>query len=199
MPGDGNQCKESEKEGARTKCGENVPTTSKIRKKVKRKENSEDVINGSVRIQKESTKTSIRALYLNSRSIQNKVNELTAQIIANEYDLVAITETWLQHGDEWELNIQGYQTVRRDRQEGKGGDVALIFKGDIRVVVRDDIGSMEKKVESIWVEIRNSKEKKSLIGVVYRPPNNDIMAGREINKEITDACKKWYSNYHGGF
>ena len=67
-------------------------------------------------------------------------------------------------GHDWELNIQGYQTVRRDREEGKGGGVVLIFKDDTRAVVRDDIGSMEKKVESIWVEIRNSKEKKSLIG-----------------------------------
>ena len=65
-----------------------------------------------------------------------------AQIIANEYDLVAIPETWLQDGHDWELNIQEYQTVRRDRQEGKGGGVALIFKDDIRAVVRDDMDSM---------------------------------------------------------
>ena len=54
-----------------------------------------------------------------------------AQIIVNESDLMAITETWLQDGHDWELNIQGYQTVRRDRQDDKGGGVGLIFKGDI--------------------------------------------------------------------
>ena len=59
-----------------------------------------------VQIQK-GRKTSIKALYQNARSIRNKVTELTAQIIANEYDLVAITETWLQGGHDWELNIQG--------------------------------------------------------------------------------------------
>eukprot|EP00061_Rhincodon_typus_P001592 g15217.t1 len=81
-------------------------------------------------------------------------------MIANEYDLEAITEKWLQDGHAWELNIQGYQTIRKDRQEGKGDGVVLMFKDDIRAVVRDDIGSMENKVESIWVEIRNSKKKK---------------------------------------
>ena len=55
----------------------------------------------------------------------------------------------------------------------------------IHCSVRDDIGSMEKKVESIWVEIRNSKEKKSPIGVVYRPPNNDIMVGAK-NQQINN-------------
>eukprot|EP00061_Rhincodon_typus_P015444 g43124.t1 len=38
-----------------------------------------------------------------------------AQVIANEYDLVVIRETWLQDGY-WELNIQEYQTIQ-DRQE----------------------------------------------------------------------------------
>ena len=59
----------------------------------------------------------------------------------------------------------------------------------------DDIGFMEKKVESIWVEIRNRKEKKSLIGIAYRPPNNDIMVGREI----TDACKNGTAIIMGDF
>ena len=58
---------------------------------------------------------------------------------------------------------------------------------------------MEKKVESIWVEIRNSKEKKLLIGVVYRPPNNNIMMGQAIKKEITDACKNGTAIIMGDF
>ena len=37
-----------------------------------------------------------------------------AQIVTNEYDLVAITETRLQDGHDWDLNTQWYETVRRD-------------------------------------------------------------------------------------
>ena len=37
------------------------------------------------------------------------------------------------------------------------------------------------------------------MGVVYRLPNNDIMAGREINKEITDACKNGTAIIMGNF
>eukprot|EP00061_Rhincodon_typus_P000232 g10983.t1 len=84
-------------------------------KEAKRKDNSgvimRDVGNH------ERKKASIKALYLNARSIRNKVDELMAQIIANEYDLVAITETWLQDGHDWELNIQGYRLFgRTDRK-----------------------------------------------------------------------------------
>jgi len=52
-------------------------------------------------------------------AFETRLMSLTAQIIANEYDLVAITETWLHGGRDWELNIQGYQIIRKDRQEGK--------------------------------------------------------------------------------
>ena len=55
------------------------------------------------------------------------------------------------------MNIQGYQAFRKNRQEGKGGGVALLIKDNIRVVVRDDIGSKEQNVESLWVEIRKSR------------------------------------------
>ena len=76
---------------------------------------TKECTNKSVQVRK----TNIKTLYLNARSIRNKVNELTAQISTNGYDLVAITETWLQGDQDWELNIQGYQTIWKDRQEGK--------------------------------------------------------------------------------
>ena len=173
--------------------------TRKIRRNVKRKSNLQKVTDHGVKIHNIDIKNNISVLYLNARSIRNKVNELMAQIILNDYDLVAITETWLKDGHDWELNIQGYQTIRKDRVDGKGGGVALLFKDGIRAIVRDDIGAMEDKVESIWVEIRNSKAKKSLIGVVYRPPNSNIMVRQAINKEITDACRNGTAVIMGDF
>ena len=95
-------------------------TTRNIRRKVKRKTNLREVTDQGVKIHNRDIKNNIRVLYLNARSIRNKVNELMAQIIVNDYDLVAITETWLKDGHDWELNIQGYQTIRKDRVDGKG-------------------------------------------------------------------------------
>eukprot|EP00061_Rhincodon_typus_P000009 g10035.t1 len=84
-------------------------------KEAKRKDNAGGIIRDVGN--HEGKKASVKGLYLNARSIRNKVDELTGQIITNEYDLVAITETWLQDGHDWELSIQGYQTIRKDRQE----------------------------------------------------------------------------------
>eukprot|EP00061_Rhincodon_typus_P009878 g33706.t1 len=47
----------------------------------------------------------------------------------------------------WELNIQGYQTIRKDGQKSKGGGVALVVKDDIKVAVMPYIVSSLKN----WV------------------------------------------------
>ena len=50
----------------------------------------------------------LKVLFLNAQSIRSKVDEFEAQLEVGRYDIVGITETWLQEGRAWELNIQGY-------------------------------------------------------------------------------------------
>ena len=54
----------------------------------------------------------------------------------------------------------------------------LIIKMNRELLKYDGAEIRQKKVESIWVEIRNSKVKMTLIGVVYRPSKN-IMWGKK--------------------
>ena len=69
---------------------------------------------------REVVNVGLRVLYLNARSIRNKVNELVAHIEIGWYDVVGITETWLQGEQGWELkNLQGYTSYRKDRQVGR--------------------------------------------------------------------------------
>ena len=49
----------------------------------------------------------LRCVYLNARSIKNKVDELMTWTMTWNFDVVAITETWLMQGQEWLLNIPG--------------------------------------------------------------------------------------------
>ncbi|XP_078410452.1 uncharacterized protein LOC144687812 [Cetorhinus maximus] len=132
--------------------------------------------------------TGLKVLYLNARSIRNKVNELVAQIKIGRYDVVGITVTWLQGDQEWELNIQGYTSYRKDRQVGRGGGVALLVRNEIKSIARNDVGSDD--VESVWVELRNRKGKNTVMGVVYRPPYSSQDVGHKIHQEIEKACKK---------
>jgi len=54
-------------------------------------------------MKRETLNAGLRVLYLNVRCIQNKVNELVALIAIGGYDVVGITETWLQGDQGWEL------------------------------------------------------------------------------------------------
>uniref|UniRef100_UPI00398EB4CB uncharacterized protein isoform X1 n=1 Tax=Pristiophorus japonicus TaxID=55135 RepID=UPI00398EB4CB len=113
------------------------------------------------------------------------------------YEVIGITETWLQGDQGWELNIQGYSTFRKDGQRGKGGGVALLVKEEINAIVRKDIGLDD--VESVWVELRNAKGQKTLVGVVYRPSNSSSEIGDSIKQEIRDVCNKGTAIIMGDF
>ena len=133
-------------------------------------------------------KNGLRILYLNARSVRNKADELEAQMNMGNYDIVGITETWLQGDQAWELSVPGYTCYRRDRNMGRGGGVALLVRNEIQSLARGDLGSGE--VESVWIELRNSKGKKTLMGIVYRPPNSSMDIGYNLIRELSLACAK---------
>ena len=186
--GDGNKCRETEV------CKMRVEVkSSKVKSKSGRQANPGQKAkratfqHNCIRA-KSVVKTSLKALCVDARSIRNKVDELNVQIVINEYDIVGITETWLQGDQGWELNIQGYSIFRRDRQERKGGGVALLVREEINAIERKDISP--QNVESIWVELHNTKGQKTLLRGVYRPPNSSSEVGDGIKQEIRNACNK---------
>lgn len=149
--------------------------------------------------ERKGSKNHLKVLYLNARSIRNKINELTVQLSIYSYDIVAITETWLQGDQDWELNIEGYSTIRKDRQERKGGGVALLIREGITAIERKDIALKDQDSETAWVQIENNKGKKTLVGVIYRPPNSCDAVSQNINLQIVDACKKGTAVIMGDF
>ena len=66
----------------------------------------------------------------------------------------------------------------------------MLIRQEITAIQQNDIGSKDQDSETVWVEIRNNKGKKTLVGVVYRPPNSCNSVGRSINQEIVGACNE---------
>eukprot|EP00061_Rhincodon_typus_P012081 g37563.t1 len=91
-----------------------------------------------------------------------------------------------------ELRLDSLWSVRK--AEGivnstfrNGGGVALWFKEEINTIIRENISLDD--VESVRVELQNTKGKKMLVGVVNRPPNSSCDVGGCIKQEIRDACR----------
>ena len=88
------------------------------------------------------------------------------------FDIITLNETRLDCSVlNGEIEIPGYDIVRRDRNRS-GGGVAMYIRSHIPYIVRKDL--MTDSLELICVEIKKLKSKPLLITTWYRPPNSSI-------------------------
>lgn len=114
--------------------------------------------------------------HLNVRSLQNKLDDLTA-LLANldlKFSIVGITETWQQN---WAHNvdINGYDFVFKNRSFKSGGGVGLYVSNDLNFKIREDIRVPNEEVmEPLFIEILRPQGKNIIVGIIYRPPNQSV-------------------------
>ena len=89
--------------------------------------------------------------------------------VAHNFDILALTETFLNTNCCFDLNINGYLPIfRKDRTLRPGGGVALYVRDSLFAVRRSEFEILE--LEALWVEIKSSKLNLMLC-VCYRTPN----------------------------
>ena len=68
------------------------------------------------------------------------------------------------------VRMQGYQTIRKDREYSRGGGLTVYIRNEIHCKRRQDLEVLaDETTEIIWVELTLSN-KSLLIAQVYRPP-----------------------------
>ena len=78
--------------------------------------------------------------------------------------------------------MDGYKLFRKDRQGRRGGGVALYVR---ECFYATEIVAGDDNVESLWVKIRGRADKTgTLVGVCYRPPNQDGEADEVFYKQL---------------
>jgi hypothetical protein len=148
------------------------------------------VNNSADKIKIDSNKLSV--LYGNVQSLRNKFSYIGNKIINNTYDVVAFTETWLScHERDFiaEFKIKGYKTINKDRTDKRGGGVILYIKDHLKFREIDGIDTIEN-IDCIYIELKNSANKKLRIGIYYRPPGQKA----EIDSKIIDQIFNMSSN-----
>ena len=76
-------------------------------------------------------------------------------------------------------NIPGYTFIKRDRQQGKGGGVAMYIKEGINFERRFDLEDMGAEI--IVIEVFLQKAKSFLITSLYRPPDSSKHLSHKFN------------------
>ena len=109
-------------------------------------------------------------------SLAPKMDEVRAVAQITCPDFISITETWLQshiHSNVVELN--GYNLIRKDRQEGTHGGIYIYIKDSIKLSVLDTLSI--SSLEVLWVKLRPTRLPRGIhsiiVGTVYHPPNAD--------------------------
>ena len=104
------------------------------------------------------------------------------------WDVVGLTETWLDTESEKRISIEGYRAICASRKIKSGGGVAVLIKADQTYRERLDLGVFKEGIiESVFVELIREGRKNDVIGVVYRPPGGNLV---EFNKEIANILNK---------
>jgi hypothetical protein len=121
------------------------------------------------------TTKSFTFCHANARSIcsKSKFDDLLSRNVQNEFDVLTISETWLDNSIANDnLNIDGYDLLRNDRNR-QGGGVAVYIRNDIHYKFCDEYSSALHEV--IWLRIYFGTTQ-ILFGAFYVPESSAIQA-----------------------
>ncbi|VEN56008.1 unnamed protein product, partial [Callosobruchus maculatus] len=108
--------------------------------------------------------------HLNVRSLLSDFSKFV-DLISEDFDLFAITETWLSSSiPTSSISLTNYNFFRNDR-DGRGGGVGVYVKSCLPVTILD-ISTDNLAMESLWIKIIIHKTV-FCVGIVYRPPSNN--------------------------
>jgi exonuclease III len=126
-------------------------------------------------------------------SKESKLNCFHDIVTTNQFDVIALTETWLDSSIsvQFQFPTRDYVVHRRDRRQDKlGGGVLLAINDTIKT---DPFNFTSKSLELVGAVI-NSVSKKVLGCACYRPPNDGVEFQQEFNRFLKCASNSNYKD-----
>ena len=111
-------------------------------------------------------------MFWNCQGIRSKHKELELYLKENNFDIVALNETFLTK--KIDFKIQGYDTIKNDRSTGtRGGVVFLIKHGLVISKEYHNIGfSIITDNEALVIDIDLCNNKNLILATIYCPKGN---------------------------
>ncbi|KAK4815341.1 hypothetical protein QYF61_000173 [Mycteria americana] len=119
--------------------------------------------------------TQLKCICTNAHSMGNKQEELEAIVQQENYDIVAITETWWDDSHNWSAAMDGYKLFRRDGQGRGGGWVALYVRECFDCL---ELNDCDDRVECLWLRIRVNANKADFMSPLGGSPGRQRSPGR---------------------
>ena len=106
------------------------------------------------------------------RSVNNKIEALVDYILDGDYDVVAITETWIAPGDTvtcGAITADGYTLHQVSRTSERGGGVAILYKVGYKVTKSPSVETRSFESTSLCISCQTCATR---VVVIYRPPSS---------------------------
>ena len=116
--------------------------------------------------------------YQNVRGLKTKLSELRLSLAMSQYDVIVLTETWLDETvSDGELSFDGYQIHRCDRDfaatgKSQGGGVLICVRFGIDCEVLHP-SNLLQTCEELWLSL-SVKGVVDIVGAIYIPPAADV-------------------------
>ncbi|XP_045128934.1 uncharacterized protein LOC123514804 [Portunus trituberculatus] len=141
----------------------------------------------------------VKACLINARSLRNKFSDLETLAALENYHIIGITESWLNSANRdflAEYNLPGYDMFSCERQDRIGGGVLLYVKASLQPTIfkTDKINN----IDSVFLHLR-VRSKKIVIGLVYRPPAQNISSDKNLQDQITEISNNFDTVICGDF
>ena len=125
---------------------------------------------------------SLSLMHVNVRSVQRNYDNFESYMhsLKHSFDVVALSETWLNDVTADNFNPIGYTAENAVRQNRQGGGVSILINESLTFKRRSDLSITKDSMECLFIEmpkpekINNVKSESVIVGVVYRPPNTCI-------------------------
>jgi exonuclease III len=127
---------------------------------------------------------------LNARSLvkPDVYPALYAELNTNNIDLCFISETWLHSAIPSSLICPpGYGIARENRQNTRGGGVAILCRNDWRM--ENVILEVENMFECIWMKIM-IKNSVFSVAAIYHPQGDYSYDAKDLIDYLIDSCEQ---------
>ena len=122
--------------------------------------------------------------------MRNKFNEFQSIICVENFDIIAISESWLDCGNRdfvGSFSLPNYKLFHRDRQTRLGGGVMLYVRNEIEAVVINSTSICNTDIIAVSLNVNKTKFN---IAIVYRPPSQEECNDRELFDFLSDLSKQ---------
>ena len=117
----------------------------------------------------------IRCLYTNCLSIQNKMAEIRAAVCDTHSDIIALTETWLSPEIlDSEVAIPNFLSHRSDSIRGRSGGTIVYTHHSLPPPIMLNTFPSVHNYDTTWLKVHLRSEDTLLFGVVYRSPSSKM-------------------------